>query len=217
MERLTGFLNPGRDASGAGFQAIAGEDRARLAAASSASASATSVQKAFYLPEAHTDMIAAVIGEELGPGRDRRRRRPLRDCSATPGCGSPSKAKDRYGKLLAAGPDLADPGPGDDQPLRGDGPGAADRRAAAVRLLRQQQPAGRRCSRSGLILNVARGGDRRALRELRVVEGGRDACRVAKGADRDAVANSASKSRGSRGGNRGARGAGAGGRRRASG
>ena len=38
-------------------------------------------------------------------------------------------------------PHLADPGPGDDQPLRRDGAGAADRRPAAVRLLREQQPA----------------------------------------------------------------------------
>ena len=65
MERLTGFLNPGADAEGAGFQAT----QASIALGSGGIFGVglgESVQKAFYLPEAHTDMIAAVIGEELG-------------------------------------------------------------------------------------------------------------------------------------------------------
>ena len=65
MERLTGFLNPGGDATGAGFQAI----QAKIALGSGGIFGVglgQSLQKAFYLPEAHTDMIAAVIGEELG-------------------------------------------------------------------------------------------------------------------------------------------------------
>ena len=56
-------------------------------------------------------------------------------------------ARDRYSKLLAAGHHVADPVPGDAQLLRGARPGAADRRAAAVHLLREHQPdraAGRR-------------------------------------------------------------------------
>ncbi len=77
MERLTGFLDPGADPSGAGFQAI----QAKIALGSGGIFGVglgESLQKAFYLPEAHTDMIAAVIGEELGLRRDRGLGRPLR-------------------------------------------------------------------------------------------------------------------------------------------
>jgi cell division protein FtsW len=59
------------------------------------------VQKAFYLPEAHTDMIAAVIGEELGlfgismlVG--------LYMLLGYAGFRTAQKARDRYGRLLAA-------------------------------------------------------------------------------------------------------------------
>jgi cell division protein FtsW len=65
MARLTSFVNPGADASGAGFQG----QQAAIALGSGGIFGVgigESVQKAFYLPEAHTDMIAAVIGEELG-------------------------------------------------------------------------------------------------------------------------------------------------------
>ena len=65
MERLTSFINPAADAGGAGFQGI----QASIALGSGGLFGVglgESVQKAFYLPEAHTDMIAAVIGEELG-------------------------------------------------------------------------------------------------------------------------------------------------------
>ena len=80
MQRLTGFLNPTGDPSGAGFQAI----QAKIALGSGGIFGVglgQSLQKAFYLPEAHTDMIAAVIGEELGLRGHRRARgavRPLR-------------------------------------------------------------------------------------------------------------------------------------------
>ncbi len=139
MARLTGFLHPGSDAAGAGFQAA----QAKIALGSGGIFGVgigNGVQKAFYLPEAHTDMISAVIGEELGMigivgvvG--------LFSLVGYAGLRVAQQAKDRYAKLLVAGPHLADPGPGDDQPLRRDGTGAADRRAAAIRLLRQQQPA----------------------------------------------------------------------------
>jgi cell division protein FtsW len=63
--RLTAFVNPWADASGAGFQSVQGQ----IALGSGGLFGVglgQSVQKVFYLPEAHTDFILAVIGEELG-------------------------------------------------------------------------------------------------------------------------------------------------------
>jgi cell division protein FtsW len=65
MARLTSFLHPTDSAEGAGFQAA----QAKIALGSGGPFGVgigNGVQKAFYLPEAHTDMISAVIGEELG-------------------------------------------------------------------------------------------------------------------------------------------------------
>ncbi len=101
MARLTGFLNPGADASGAGFQAA----QAKIALGSGGIFGVgigDGVQKAFYLPEAHTDMISAVIGEELGlvgivsvVG--------LFGIFGYAGLQAAKKARDNYGKLLATG------------------------------------------------------------------------------------------------------------------
>ena len=101
MARLTSFINPGADAAGAGFQG----QQASIALGSGGIFGVgigESVQKAFYLPEAHTDMIAAVIGEELGligisllVG--------LYMLFGYAGFRTAQKAKDRYGRLLAAG------------------------------------------------------------------------------------------------------------------
>ena len=101
MERLTGFISPGSDPAGAGFQSI----QAKLALGSGGLFGVglgESLQKAFYLPEAHTDMIAAVIGEELGlmgivmvAG--------LFGLFAYAGLRTAQRARDRYTKLLAAG------------------------------------------------------------------------------------------------------------------
>jgi cell division protein FtsW len=63
--RLTAFVNPWGDAAGTGFQAVQGQ----IAIGSGGLfglGPGQSVQKIFYLPEAHTDFILAVIGEELG-------------------------------------------------------------------------------------------------------------------------------------------------------
>jgi cell division protein FtsW len=64
-ERLTSFLDPFSDAGDTGFQAVQA-----LTAIGSGGLFGVglgeSVQKIFYLPEAHTDMILAIIGEELG-------------------------------------------------------------------------------------------------------------------------------------------------------
>jgi cell division protein FtsW len=64
-ERLTMFLNPWAHAGDEGFQSVQGQ----IALGSGGvfgQGIGESVQKIFYLPEAHTDFILAVIGEELG-------------------------------------------------------------------------------------------------------------------------------------------------------
>jgi cell division protein FtsW len=63
--RIFSFLDPWRDAEGAGFQsvqAIIGFGSGGL----TGEGLGEGVQKVNYLPEAHTDMIFAIIGEELG-------------------------------------------------------------------------------------------------------------------------------------------------------
>ena len=101
MARITTFLDPSGDPGGSGFQLI----QAKIALGSGGlfgTGLGESLQKAFYLPEAHTDMIAAVIGEELGllgiaalVG--------LYGMFAYAGLRIAQNARDRYGKLLAAG------------------------------------------------------------------------------------------------------------------
>ena len=209
MARLTGFLNPGADAAGAGFQAA----QAKIALGSGGIFGVgigDGVQKAFYLPEAHTDMIAAVIGEELGlvgivgvVG--------LFGLFGYAGLQIAQKAKDRYGKLLVAGltslilvqatinlfavMGLA-PLTGVPLPFVSYGNSSLLTTLFAV----------------GLILNVARGGTAGAGK-LRVVDGGRA---PARGRSRSSSAKRR-QSGGGRGGNRRSRRAGHGGRRRASG
>jgi len=63
--RLTSFVDPWAHASGSGFQAVQGQ----IAIGSGGLfgvGPGQSVQKIFYLPEAQTDFILAVVGEELG-------------------------------------------------------------------------------------------------------------------------------------------------------
>ncbi|WP_050897193.1 putative lipid II flippase FtsW, partial [Patulibacter medicamentivorans] len=65
MARLTNFLSPWSDAAGTGYQATQGQ----IAIGSGGlfgNGLGNSVQKAEWLPEAHTDFILAVVGEELG-------------------------------------------------------------------------------------------------------------------------------------------------------
>ncbi len=218
MARLTGFLNPGSDAAGAGFQAA----QAKIALGSGGLFGVgigNGVQKAFYLPEAHTDMISAVIGEELGlvgivgvVG--------LFAMFGYAGLKVAQRAKDTYGRLLVAGltslvlvqatinlfavMGLA-PLTGVPLPFVSYGNSSLMTTLFAV----------------GLILNVARGGTAKAARaatggragKLRVVEGGRTPSRER---SRASGARKA-KGRGGSGGNRGSRGPRHGGRRRASG
>jgi cell division protein FtsW len=63
--RLTSFVDPWAHASGSGFQAVQGQ----IAIGSGGLfgvGPGQSVQKIFYLPEAQTDFILAVVAEELG-------------------------------------------------------------------------------------------------------------------------------------------------------
>jgi len=222
MARLTGFLNPGADAQGAGFQAA----QAKIALGSGGIFGVgigNGVQKAFYLPEAHTDMISAVIGEELGligivgvVG--------LFGMFGYAGLRIAQRARDNYGKLLVAGltslvliqatvnlfavMGLA-PLTGVPLPFVSYGNSSLMATLFAV----------------GLILNVARGGRAAAAQgsgargrgrssragKLRVVDGGRKPGRER---SRSSGARRA-KGGGGGGGNRGARRARHGGRRRA--
>ncbi len=65
MERVTSFMRPFDDALGSGYQVCQG-----LLAMGSGGVFGVglgnSIQKAFYLPEAQSDFILAIIGEELG-------------------------------------------------------------------------------------------------------------------------------------------------------
>jgi cell division protein FtsW len=100
-ERLLTFLHPWQDQTGSGFQSV----QAMIAIGSGGFFGVglgESVQKIFYLPEAHTDMILAVIGEEWG----------VLGITAVvslfgllgyAGLRAAKAAKDRYGKLVAAG------------------------------------------------------------------------------------------------------------------
>ena len=101
MARLTSFLHPWAVKSTAGFQAVQGQ----IAVGSGGLFGVglgRSVQKVFYLPEAQTDFILAVIGEELGvlgiAGVA-----VLYGMIAYAGLRTARKAATRYGKLLATG------------------------------------------------------------------------------------------------------------------
>ena len=101
QDRLTGFLHGSSDPHGGGYQSR----QATIAVGSGGLTGVglgESVQKASYLPEAHTDMIAAVLGEETGfagmavlIG--------LLGIFGYAGLRAAHRARDRYSKLLAAG------------------------------------------------------------------------------------------------------------------
>jgi cell division protein FtsW len=99
--RLTSFLNPWASKSTAGFQAVQGQ----IALGSGGLVGVglgKSVQKIYYLPEAQTDFILAVIGEELGVlgvgGVV-----VLYGMIAYAGLRTARRAAGRYAKLLATG------------------------------------------------------------------------------------------------------------------
>jgi cell division protein FtsW len=101
QERLTGFIDASGDPNGAGYQSR----QATIAVGSGGLFGAglgESVQKASYLPEAHTDMIAAVIGEEMGLA-GMGVLIALFGMFGYAGFRAAHRARDRYSKLLCAG------------------------------------------------------------------------------------------------------------------
>jgi cell division protein FtsW len=99
--RLLTFLHPWSDPSGDGFQSV----QAMIAIGSGGFFGVglgESVQKIFYLPEAHTDMILAVIGEEWGVAGIAGVA-SLFALVGYSGLRAAKLAKDRYAKLVAAG------------------------------------------------------------------------------------------------------------------
>jgi cell division protein FtsW len=200
-ERLLSFIDPFADAGDTGFQAVQA-----LTAIGHGGLFGVglgeSVQKIFYLPEAHTDMILAVIGEELGVvgilgliG--------LYGMIGYAGLRVAKNARDLYSKLLAAGITsliLAQAclnffavmglAPLTGVPL----PFVSYGNSNLIVML----------GGMGLLLNVAAHGGLPARKALRSVDGG--AGRERRTADRD-----------SRRRNSGSRGAGTGNRRRAAG
>jgi cell division protein FtsW len=100
-ERLLTFLHPWQDQTGSGFQSV----QAMIAIGSGGFFGVglgESVQKIFYLPEAHTDMILAVIGEEWGV-LGITAVASLFGLIGYAGLRAAKAAKDRYAKLVAAG------------------------------------------------------------------------------------------------------------------
>jgi cell division protein FtsW len=101
LARLTSFVDPWADAGGNGFQSV----QAMIAMGSGGifgRGLGESVQKIFYLPEAHTDMILAVVGEELGVVGVSALA-ALYGMIGYAGFRAAKAARDNYSKLLAAG------------------------------------------------------------------------------------------------------------------
>src|SRR3954470_5979750 len=99
--RLLSFVDPWSDAQGDGFQSV----QAMIAMGSGGffgRGLGESVQKVFYLPEAHTDMILAVVGEELGV-LGVSALAALYGMIGYAGFRAAKAARDTYAKLLAAG------------------------------------------------------------------------------------------------------------------
>ena len=159
--RLTSFLDPWDHASGAGFQAVQGQ----IAIGSGGlfgHGLGASIQKIFYVPEAHTDFILAVIGEELGLAGILGLL-SLYGIIGYAGLRTARNAKGIYAKLARRRPDLTDPVPSHAQRLRRPRPRAADRRPAAVHLVRLDV-ADRRCSARWACCSTSRrGGHAHAL------------------------------------------------------
>ncbi len=136
--RFLSFLDPWGDPQGAGFQIV----QAMIALGSGGIFGVglgESVQKVFYLPEASTDMIFAIVGEELGlvgaaalivALRRLRLRRLQRGPQVQGSLREAPRGRAHRAHLRA----------GRRQSLRRHGHRAADRHPASIRLLRRLEP-----------------------------------------------------------------------------
>ena len=159
MARITSFLDPGGDPGGAGFQLIQAQDRARVRGAVRRRAGGEPAEGLLPPGGAHRHDRR---GHRRGArdGGDRRPRRPLRDLRLRRFQDRPNRPRSLR-EAARGGPDLARSHPGHGQPARRLRPRAADRGAAALRLLRQREHA-RDARRSRPLAQ------RRARRERRV-------------------------------------------------
>ena len=146
--RFLSFLDPWQDPQGAGFQtvqAIIGMGSGGI----TGEGLGQGISKIFYLPEAHTDMIFAIVGEELGligstaviAAFARLRLGRVPDRAAVPRPVRQAARRGHHDARLRAGCG---------QPLRRAGDRSADRDPAPVRLLRRllAHRSARRCRRS---------------------------------------------------------------------
>ena len=136
--RFFAFLDPWHDPQGAGFQIV----QAMIGLGSGGWLGVGighGVVKVFDLPEAHTDMIFATVGEELGlvgTGRG-----DLRLCGLRVGrLPHRPRVQGPVREAARGRTDRADLRPGRDQPRRRPGDRAADGDHAALRLLRRLEP-----------------------------------------------------------------------------
>ena len=94
--RLTAFLHPMASSQGSGYQGM--QSLIGLGSGGiTGHGLGQGVQKIHFLPEAHTDMIASVVGEELGL-IGIVLLMPSTQCSSGPACGSRSPAATRSGR-----------------------------------------------------------------------------------------------------------------------
>ena len=131
--RLTAFMNPWADAGGSGFQSVQGQ----IALGSGGFfglGPGQSVQKIFYLPEAHTDFILAVIGEELGVAGICVLLVPLRH-DRVRGAADREGRQGRVRQAARRRPHQPDPVPSAAQHLHRPRPRAPHRRPAALHLV----------------------------------------------------------------------------------
>ena len=101
-DRILSFLNPGAHKSGTGYQvwqSLIGLGSGHVFGLGLGGGR----QKWGILPNAHTDFIFSVVGEELGPGRRRRAPAGLFFALAWFGLRAATRAPDRFGSLLAVG------------------------------------------------------------------------------------------------------------------